>query len=70
MTYEVQTLTFLNNWENTWTDDGAQPTQFNTRAEAAAELAGFLDDMEHAAKNNFLADFNPSDYRIVKNDYL
>lgn len=68
MAYEVQTLTFLNVWENTWTDDGMAPTQFNTYAEAAKELAGFLDDMAHAAKNNFLEDYNPSDYRIVKND--
>ena len=68
MTYEVQTLTFLNQWENTWTDDGNAPTLFDTYEEAATELAGFLDDMAYAAKNNFLADYNPSDYRIVKND--
>lgn len=66
MTYEVQTLTFLNNWENTWADDDAQPTQFNTRAEAAAELAGFLEDMAYAVKHGHMDDFNPSDYRIQK----
>jgi hypothetical protein len=66
MTYEVQTLTFLNNWENTWTDDGVEPVQFDTYEAAAVELAGFLDDMEHAAKNNFLEDYNPADYRIKK----
>jgi hypothetical protein len=66
MAYEVQTLTFLNVWENTWTDDGMEPVQFATYAEAAKELAGFLDDMAHAAKNNFLEDYNPSDYRIKK----
>lgn len=68
MTYEVQTLTFLNQWENTWTDDGNAPTLFDTYEEAAKELAGFLDDMAYAAKNNFLLDHNPADYRIVKND--
>lgn len=68
MTYEVQTLTFLNQWENTWTEDGVEPAQFNTYEEAAAELAGFLDDMAYAAKNNFLLDHNPADYRIIKND--
>jgi hypothetical protein len=68
MTYEVQTLTFLNNWENTWTDNDGTPSQFKDYAEAAAELAEFLDDLASAAKNNFLADFNPLDYRIVKND--
>jgi hypothetical protein len=66
MTYEVQTLTFLNNWQNTWTNDGVQPTQFDTYAEAAAELAGFLEDMQYAAANNFLLDYNASDYRIKK----
>jgi len=66
MTYEVQTLTFLNVWENTWTDDGVEPVQFATYAEAAKELAGFLDDMQHAAQNNFLEDYRPSDYRIKK----
>lgn len=66
MTYEVQTLTFLNVWENTWTHDGVEPVQFDTYAEAAKELAGFLDDMQHAAQNNFLEDYSPSDYRIKK----
>jgi hypothetical protein len=66
MTYEVQTLTYRNTWENTWTEDGVEPVQFGTYAEAAAELAGFLDDMQHAAKNNFLEDYNPEDYRIKK----
>jgi hypothetical protein len=66
MTYEVQTLTYLNTWVNTWTEDGNEPTVFTTYAEAAAELADFLDDMQHAAKNNFLEDYNPADYRIKK----
>ena len=66
MTYEVQTLTFFNVWENTWTYDGMEPVQFATYDEAAKELAGFLDDMAHAARNNFLEDYNPSDYRIKK----
>lgn len=66
MTYEVQTLTFLNVWENTWTNDGVEPTQFATYAEAAKELAGFLDDMQHAAQNNFLEDYSLLDYRIKK----
>ena len=65
MTYEVQTLTFLNNWENTWTDDDA-PVQFDTYKAAAVELAGFLEDMAFEASRKHLADFNPSDYRIKK----
>jgi len=66
MTYEVQTLTFLNVWENTWTHDGVEPVQFETYDEAAKELAGFLEDMAHASSNNFLLDHNPEDYRIQK----
>lgn len=66
MTYEVQTLTFLNRWENTWTEDGMELVQFETYDEAAKELAGFLDDMAYASSNNFLLDHNPADYRIKK----
>lgn len=46
--------------------DGVEPVQFNTYAEAAAELAGFLDDMAFEASCKHLADFNPADYRIKK----
>ena len=66
MTYEVQTLTYLNAWENTWTEDGNDRVVFDTYAEADAELADFLDYMAYASKNNFLEDYNPSDYRIKK----
>ena len=66
MTYEVQTLTFLNNWENTWTDNDGTPVQFVTYAEAAAELADHLRSMAIAVINDHLDDFNPSDYRIKK----
>mgnify|MGYP003644237232 CR=1 FL=1 len=67
MTYEVQTLYYPDTWENTWiTDD--KPTQFDTYAEAAAELADHLRSMAIAVINDHLDDFNPSDYRIVKND--
>jgi hypothetical protein len=69
MTYEVQTLTHPDTWENTWTDSlDDTPVQFATYAEAAAELADHLRSMAYAVKNDYLEDFNPSDYRIVKND--
>jgi len=70
MTYEVQTFMAFGNWENTWTDNDGTPSQFENYTEAAAELAEFLDDLASAAERNFLADFSPLDYRIVKNDYL
>ena len=66
MTYEVQTLTFLNNWENTWTEDGNDRVVFDTYAEAAAELADHLRSMAIAVINDHLDDFNPADYRIKK----
>jgi len=66
MTYEIQTLTFLNVWENTCTDDGVNPTVFDTHAQAAAELAGFLEDLAHFVEIGHLQDFNPNDYRIRK----
>ena len=32
MTYEVQTLTYLNAWENTWTEDGNDRVVFEVEA--------------------------------------
>ena len=66
MTYEVQTLTFLNQWENTWTEDGNDRVVFDTYEEAAAELADHLRSMAIAVINDHLDDFNPADYRIKK----
>jgi hypothetical protein len=66
MTYEVQTLTFLNVWENTWTDDGVEPVKFDTHAAAATELDDHLRDLAYAVKHGHMDDFNPSDYRIQK----
>ena len=64
MIYEVQTR-FMHDWENVWTDDG-EPHIFPTYAEAAAELADFLEALRHATNNGELSDFNPNDYRIRK----
>lgn len=67
MTYEVQTLTHPDTWENTWTDSlDDTPVQFATYEEAAAELADHLRNMAYAVKNDYLEDFNPADYRIKK----
>ena len=68
MTYEVQTLTYPDTWENTWTEDGNDRVVFDTYEEAAAELADHLRNIAYAVKNDYLEDFNPADYRIVKND--
>ena len=64
MTYEVQTLTCFNRWENTWTEDGNILVTFETLEDAQKELAGFLEDLDHFVKIGHLQDHNPEDYRI------
>ena len=64
MTYEVQTR-IGHDWDNVWTNEG-EPHIFPTYAEAAAELADFLEALRHATNNGDLSDFNPNDYRIRK----
>jgi hypothetical protein len=66
MTYEVQTLTFLNRWENVWTDDGDTLVTFDTYEAAQEELAGYLADLAHFVKTGDLTDYSPDDYRIVE----
>lgn len=67
MTYEVQTLTYPDIWENTWTDSlGDTPVQFSTYEAAAVELADHLRELAYAVKNGYLEDFNHSAYRIKK----
>jgi len=69
MTYEVQTLTHPDTWENTWTDAlDDTPVKFSTYEKAAQELDDHLREMAYAVKQGYLEDFNPSDYRIIKND--
>jgi hypothetical protein len=63
----VQTLTYPDTWENTWTDSlDDTPVQFATYGAAAAELADHLREMAYAVKQGYLEDFNPDDYRIQK----
>ena len=68
MTYEVQTLTCFNQWENVWTEEGSGSALvfFDTLEAAQEELAGFLEDLDHFVKIGHLTDFNPEDYRIVE----
>lgn len=66
MTYEVQTLTYLNRWENVWTDDGNTLVTFDTLEAAREELKGYLEDLAHFVKTGDLEDFSPEDYRIVE----
>lgn len=66
MTYEVQTLTYLNQWENVWTDDGNTLVTFDTLEAAREELRGYLEDLAHFVKTGDLEDFSPEDYKIVE----
>jgi hypothetical protein len=67
MTYEVQTLTYPDTWENTWTDSLDDTfIQFSTYEAAAAELADHLRELAYAVKNGYMEDFNTRDYRIKK----
>ena len=66
MTYEVQTLTYLNQWENVWTDDGNTLVTFDTLEAAREELKGYLEDLAHFVKTGDLEDFSPEDYKIVE----
>lgn len=67
MTYEVQTLTHPDAWENTWSDSlDDTPVQFDSYEAAEAELADFLNELTYAVKNNYMEDFNKADYRIKK----
>jgi hypothetical protein len=67
MTYEVQTLTYPDTWENTWSDSlDDTPVQFDTYEAAAEELAEFLSELAYAVKEGYLEDYNPEDYRIKK----
>ena len=66
MTYEVQTLTCFNQWENTWTEDGNILVTFETLEDAQKELEGYLEDLAHFVQIGHLQDHNPEDYRIER----
>jgi hypothetical protein len=67
MTFEVQTFIYSGIWENTWSDSlDDTPVQFDSYEAAEAELADFLNELTYAVKNNYMGDFNQSDYRIKK----
>jgi hypothetical protein len=66
MTYEVQTLTYLNQWENVWTNDGNTLVTFDTLEAAQTELKGYLEDLAHFVKTGDVTDYSPEDYKIVE----
>jgi hypothetical protein len=65
--YEVQTFTLCDGFVNTWSDNDDTPVTFETKAEAEAELAAHLEDLEDAFKHGDLSDTpNPDDYQVAR----
>ena len=64
--YEVQTE-FLYGWENVWTDEHGNPTVYNTKEEAQAELDDFIADTELDHRLGLLEEpYDVEQYRIVE----
>lgn len=64
--YEVQMEFSNGDWENVWYDDN-ESTQFDTREEAEAALAEFLEETHRAYEQRLLASPYPADeFRIVE----
>jgi hypothetical protein len=64
MKYEVQTLTWLDGWVNTWSING-DPEYFDTYEDAEFALHELLKDIHEAYEEGFMSDnYDPSDYRI------
>lgn len=71
MKYIIETYTLCDGWINTWShEDWAGitiPTTFDTREDAEAELAYFLQDEAQEYKNGNIAGLSdPEDFRITE----
>jgi len=64
--YIIETYTLCDGWINTWSDDDG-PTVFNSKQDAEAELAYFLQDEKQEYKNGNIAGLSdPDDFRIME----
>jgi hypothetical protein len=64
MKYEVQTLTWVDGWVNTWSING-DPEYFDTYEDAEFALHELLKDIHEAYEEGFMSDdYDRSDYRI------
>jgi hypothetical protein len=66
--FEVQTYTICDGWVNCWTVDD-EPQYYDTREEAEAEIAEFLDDIATEIQLGVRkADegYSEEDYRVVE----
>ena len=60
--YEVQTLTFVDGWENCWHEDDKLQT-FPSAEKAQEAIDEFFDDLKDAGMAD---DYTREDYRVVK----
>jgi hypothetical protein len=64
--YIVETE-FLYGWENVWTDEHGNPTVYNTKEEAEAELKDFiLDTVWDFEQGNLEEPYDIEQYRITE----
>ena len=64
--YIVETE-FLYGWENVWTDEHGNPTVYNTKEEAEAELKDFiLDTVVDFEEGNLEEPYDIEQYRITE----
>lgn len=61
-TYEVQTLTIADGWDNCWHEDDELQT-FSSAEEAQAAIDEFFDDLKDAGMAD---DYDRDDYRVVE----
>lgn len=68
--YEVQTETLCDGWVNCWMTydehNNMIPTIYDTREEAEAELAEYIEEMNFAVECGDVIDFDPETLRIAE----
>lgn len=63
MRYEIQTLFANGEWQN------PNGETFDTKADADADLADFIDDCQYAVSMGYMEDFNAADWRVQECEY-
>jgi hypothetical protein len=61
--YQIEALFYNIGWE---VPNDQDLELFDTKEEAEAELAEFLDDMEYAVKMGYLEDMEAHDWRVAE----
>jgi hypothetical protein len=64
--YEVQEYTLFDGWINTWTDENAKPSYFETKENAQSQLDWFLNECLLEVDAGNMEDVpSREDFRIV-----